>query len=167
MVLSMVFDALRRSERLVLEPERNLWGVGVGCPAETFAFPIPLMKSTCNRSSPRFTVAYVGVLRWLLEGVLLPRSEKECLRNVTGTSCTHVFPIGRHFPRRDPLILFLRSFCIPVFNLCTPWQMAPSHIELFSLESRTTLCTGVTRGIEAQVAIALAEAGADILLVQV
>jgi hypothetical protein len=66
-------------ERLVLEPERDLWGVGVGCPAETFAFQIPLMKNTCNRephSSPRFTVAYVGVLRWLLEGVLLPRSGK-------------------------------------------------------------------------------------------
>jgi 2-deoxy-D-gluconate 3-dehydrogenase len=61
--------------------------------------------------------------------------------------------------------------------------MAPSNTALFSLEGRTALCTGVnslkqvgavlttfagaTRGIGAQMAIALAEAGADILLVQV
>jgi 2-deoxy-D-gluconate 3-dehydrogenase len=38
---------------------------------------------------------------------------------------------------------------------------------LFSLENRTALVTGGTRGIGAQMAIALAEAGADIILVQV
>lgn len=38
---------------------------------------------------------------------------------------------------------------------------------LFSLEGETALVTGGTRGIGAAVAIALAEAGADILLVQV
>lgn len=38
---------------------------------------------------------------------------------------------------------------------------------LFSLENRVALVTGGTRGIGAQMAIALAEAGADIVLVQV
>lgn len=38
---------------------------------------------------------------------------------------------------------------------------------LFSLEHRTALVTGGTRGIGAQMAIALAEAGADVVLVQV
>lgn len=38
---------------------------------------------------------------------------------------------------------------------------------MFSLEGHTALVTGGTRGIGQAVAIALAEAGADILLVQV
>lgn len=38
---------------------------------------------------------------------------------------------------------------------------------LFSLENRTALVTGGTRGIGAQMAIAVAEAGADVILVQV
>jgi hypothetical protein len=38
---------------------------------------------------------------------------------------------------------------------------------LFSLENRTPLVTGGTRGIGAQMAIALAEAGAAIVIVQV
>lgn len=38
---------------------------------------------------------------------------------------------------------------------------------LFSLQNRTALVTGGTRGIGAQMAIALAEAGADVILVQV
>jgi 2-deoxy-D-gluconate 3-dehydrogenase len=39
--------------------------------------------------------------------------------------------------------------------------------QLFSLEGQTALVTGGTRGIGQSMAIALAEAGADILLVQV
>jgi 2-dehydro-3-deoxy-D-gluconate 5-dehydrogenase len=38
---------------------------------------------------------------------------------------------------------------------------------LFSLEGQTALITGCTRGIGQAIAIALAEAGADVLLVQV
>lgn len=41
-----------------------------------------------------------------------------------------------------------------------------SIIEMFSLEGRTAVITGGTRGIGAAMAIALAEAGADIILVQ-
>lgn len=42
-----------------------------------------------------------------------------------------------------------------------------SVIQLFSLEGKTALVTGGTRGIGQSMTLALAEAGADILLVQV
>jgi 2-deoxy-D-gluconate 3-dehydrogenase len=39
--------------------------------------------------------------------------------------------------------------------------------QLFSLEGKTALVTGGTRGLGQTMALAMAEAGADILLVQV
>lgn len=45
--------------------------------------------------------------------------------------------------------------------------MSTSVMDMFSLEGHTALVTGGTRGIGQAVAIALAEAGADVLLAQV
>lgn len=39
--------------------------------------------------------------------------------------------------------------------------------KMFSLEGKTAVVTGGTRGIGAAMAVALAEAGADIILIQV
>lgn len=45
--------------------------------------------------------------------------------------------------------------------------MEQSYPDMFSLAGRTAAVTGASRGIGAAMAIALAEAGADIILIQV
>lgn len=45
--------------------------------------------------------------------------------------------------------------------------MALSYPHMFSLQGRTAVVTGASRGIGAAIAVALAEAGADIILIQV
>lgn len=45
--------------------------------------------------------------------------------------------------------------------------MATATAKMFSLEGQTALITGGTRGIGQAAAIALAEAGADLILIQV
>lgn len=56
---------------------------------------------------------------------------------------------------------------IVTFLLSELAVMTSSVQSLFSLEGKTALVTGGTRGIGQSMAIALAEAGADVLLVQV
>ena len=52
-------------------------------------------------------------------------------------------------------------------HLSQPSHSMVSVQQLFSLEEQTALVTGGTRGIGQAISIALAEAGADVLLVQV
>lgn len=71
---------------------------------------------------------------------------------------SHNTLISERKTRTSPL-----RFHTPIY-LSVPSDMAS---ELFSLAGQTALVTGGTRGIGQAVAIGLAEAGADIILVQV
>jgi hypothetical protein len=51
-------------------------------------------------------------------------------------------------------------------NITTTINMA-SGLKMFSLENQTAIITGATRGIGQAAALGLAEAGADIILIQV
>lgn len=46
-------------------------------------------------------------------------------------------------------------------------EALPSVTELFSLANKTAICTGATGGLGLSMAIALAEAGADIVSIQI
>ena len=54
-----------------------------------------------------------------------------------------------------------------IFTLYHTLTMSSSILDMFSLAGSTAMITGGTRGIGAEMAIALAEAGADIVLIQV
>lgn len=78
-------------------------------------------------------------------------------------TCRHMNYLYRHSA-------FSFSFlCVPISFLVnyTTYTMAATVGDLFSLSGRTALVTGGTRGIGQAMAFALAEAGADIILVQV
>lgn len=69
-----------------------------------------------------------------------------------------------------PLSLSLCDYYIVQLNFSNFIQSKSKMealVNLFSLAGRTAVITGGTRGIGATMAIALAEAGADIILVQV
>ena len=51
--------------------------------------------------------------------------------------------------------------------MCLGTKMASATMKMFSLEGQTAMITGGTRGIGQAAAIALAECGADIILIQV
>ena len=53
------------------------------------------------------------------------------------------------------------------YSICASNLIMASGLKMFSLESQTALITGATRGIGQAAALGLAEAGADIILIQV
>lgn len=69
-------------------------------------------------------------------------------------------------PRWNYSIVYPRLVLVEIVILTTNCTMA-GVMSLFSLSGRTAVVTGGTRGIGQAMAIALAEAGADIVLIQV
>lgn len=64
-----------------------------------------------------------------------------------------------------PVISSYMTYMTPIGSI---WPIIASiDMDLFDLTGRTAIVTGGTRGIGQQMAIALAEAGADIVLIQV